>query len=1152
MILKKIREGKFSKVIASYLSIQLLLQVAGGSNIYALTSGPSQPEFNSFTPIGTSDMVDLSSGDFSYNIPVIDVGGYPLNLSYKSGITMDQEASWVGLGWNLNIGQINRQMRGLPDDFDGTKGDEMLYENNMRDNITVGAAVNLNPQLLGYEPPETPPPAPDPDASPVPQFNVGLGIKYNNYTGVSWEPTAGFTFELTKGVSVGMDVSTTASGGVNLAPNTNFSKRIGESKLEHINGIFGGLGIGTSFNSRQGITGISMSAGVSASYKEAVKMELSDYKMNMTSANNSASLGGASSSISFINNTFTPMKRTAINNNSFTMSFSTGLSAWGLDGEGGVTAYGTIQSVKDKQISVPAFGYENDHKGDKDAVLDFNRENDRIVSKNTTVLPTTNNTYDIYSINGQGISGMFRPHRSQTGYIYDRFVEDGSTSFQLGLEAEIGSGAHFGFDARYTDVESSTGLWNTPAANSFKEKDLTEYDYRKSYFKRLGDLSVDKESDLLNEDLHGNKAMAVKVSGVAYGNDFNRSLESAYVVKNSETDYANKLFESEFRRTKRETPNETIEKIINDEAGEALDPFIKKEELLKGHHTVGMRLLQPDGSTYVYGEAAVNTKKEEVTFATEEGKDCLTGLIETVDGTENKIYNESGQDQMFNRVSTPAYAHTYLLTSILSSDYEDVNGNGPDHRDLGSYTKFSYDKTVDDYKWRLPYYGAIHDEGFKTIKDDQKASYVYGEKELKYVTKIETKTHVARIEFEERRDGTEAYHENASLSNGQGTQNMKKIKRIYLFSKPEYDQLIAEGISFDGTIDETSNEYKQITKAAIKVAHFEYDYSLCKDVYNNNNQSYLDPDGNEANQGGKLTLKKVFFTYRGSEMGRYTPYKFNYDGFNPNYNFKSYDVWGNYKPIVSDIVSTNSDGTVEYDDNVPVSCGVTSSVTAPEYPYVQQEDKNLQDAYASAWSLTSIDLPSGGKMNVEYETDDYQYVQDKKAMQMFKVVGSSNSPTSLGDNRLYNGITGDDNYLVVEIPEAIGSNYSYAEFLEEYIGDQLDKPIFFRFLLNMHRRPANGNFSRDEMDYVEGYFKLEQGGDIIEDANTGKVYASIKMRTTGIHNSDDDGINPISKAGWHFGRKYMNQTVYTGNTTPSSTNPLTIAKDLFQAIGEIR
>lgn len=64
-------------------------------------------------------MVDPFTGDFNYNIPLMDVGGYPVNLSYHSGITPDQEASWTGLGWNINPGVINRNMRGLPDDFSG-------------------------------------------------------------------------------------------------------------------------------------------------------------------------------------------------------------------------------------------------------------------------------------------------------------------------------------------------------------------------------------------------------------------------------------------------------------------------------------------------------------------------------------------------------------------------------------------------------------------------------------------------------------------------------------------------------------------------------------------------------------------------------------------------------------------------------------------------------------------------------------------------------------------------------------------------------------------------------------------------------------------------------------------------------------------------
>ena len=95
-MIKQLKKSKFKKTVAIYLAMMILLETIQPMRMYALTSGPTQPEFNAFTPIGTSDMVNLSTGDFNYNIPIMDVGGYPLNLSYNSGVTMDQEASWVG------------------------------------------------------------------------------------------------------------------------------------------------------------------------------------------------------------------------------------------------------------------------------------------------------------------------------------------------------------------------------------------------------------------------------------------------------------------------------------------------------------------------------------------------------------------------------------------------------------------------------------------------------------------------------------------------------------------------------------------------------------------------------------------------------------------------------------------------------------------------------------------------------------------------------------------------------------------------------------------------------------------------------------------------------------------------------------------------
>ena len=87
--------------------------------------GPYQPEHTSFESISTTDMVNLSTGDFTYNIPLIHVpgpeGGFSMPLSYHAGIKLNQEASWVGLGWNINPGAITRSISQYPDDYNGQR-----------------------------------------------------------------------------------------------------------------------------------------------------------------------------------------------------------------------------------------------------------------------------------------------------------------------------------------------------------------------------------------------------------------------------------------------------------------------------------------------------------------------------------------------------------------------------------------------------------------------------------------------------------------------------------------------------------------------------------------------------------------------------------------------------------------------------------------------------------------------------------------------------------------------------------------------------------------------------------------------------------------------------------------------------------------------
>ena len=116
---------KHQKPIAAFMLLLMSAQTLLPDTALSLTSVPSQPEVSSFKQAGVSDMVDPFTGNFSYNLPLMDVDGYPLNLNYSAGSGIDDEASWVGLGWSLNVGAVTRQLRGIADDL---SGDEFTTE----------------------------------------------------------------------------------------------------------------------------------------------------------------------------------------------------------------------------------------------------------------------------------------------------------------------------------------------------------------------------------------------------------------------------------------------------------------------------------------------------------------------------------------------------------------------------------------------------------------------------------------------------------------------------------------------------------------------------------------------------------------------------------------------------------------------------------------------------------------------------------------------------------------------------------------------------------------------------------------------------------------------------------------------------------------
>lgn len=115
------KHQKLKRTIALTLLASFLNSILYPTISYGLTPPSNMPEYASFEPVDATDMVGLLTGDFNYTVPIIDVpgpeGGYPLAMFYHAGISPAQEASWLGLGWNINPGSINRFVKGVPDDF---------------------------------------------------------------------------------------------------------------------------------------------------------------------------------------------------------------------------------------------------------------------------------------------------------------------------------------------------------------------------------------------------------------------------------------------------------------------------------------------------------------------------------------------------------------------------------------------------------------------------------------------------------------------------------------------------------------------------------------------------------------------------------------------------------------------------------------------------------------------------------------------------------------------------------------------------------------------------------------------------------------------------------------------------------------------------
>lgn len=1247
--------------------------------------GPGQPEMSEFTSVNSGNMVDLFSGDFSYSIPLLDVGGYPMTLGYRAGSSMDDEASWVGLGWNLNPGAITRNMRGLPDDFNGDIVKKTLH---IKENKTVGVTAGGDLEIVGF------PKLVKGVNSDSVSIGASLGIVYNNYKGWGLERSINASINAAApgvgSMNAGLSLTSSSMDGLTIAPHISYSGSTKATKDANEKSHSGSLTLSSSYNSRSGLKSLQLSTGYSKSWKDTRNTGKSYHSRDA-----SGSLGV--SLLSFYSQPVMPSIEFPTTSYQVSFTAKVGVALKTIHPNFFISGYQSVQSIEaeDTLQQLPSYGYLNFQEagGSLGALLDYNRERELPYTEKPAYphIAVPSYTYDAFSMSGEGNGGMFRAYRGDIGYVYDHLMRTKDKSGRLSIDLGVPDLVHAGADLNlnrsishsnaWLDANPLSGLINfrkdsgffqaayfrnpgekainskkfyetlggddlvtaqlyqsskksaviqttnyldiyknqrvvgsnllTPQNVTRQERDrrtqvitfLTAKDaeagalckYIENFtpnlfeattcneipktvegngqglivdfwtnWKRNGEPTIrDGEfltgHDLISENV-GRKRLYLPPGNIPYEFWLNNGTRVYYPMNDLSYRWHGRLrapktgtykfsslsddgtalrlndkwlWQDPGTRNTEMPPKEAsvnlvegefydMEAWMNEQEGEqyyhlhwmppgqsafteiprdfmygfavdtfgfksATNPnlnFLVKEKrrnaIRKDHHISEVSVLNPDGRRYVYGIPVYNLNQKDYTFAVNgraKGNDT-TGLVKYQDGVDNTHSNQQGQDWYYSKEEMPAYAHSFLLTGILSSDYSDITGNGITDDDLGDAVKFNYSRIYgpkNPFQWRTPSIGgdsASFNPGKLTDYRDDKGSYVYGEKELWYLHSVESKTMIATFVLEDRADLFSRNERGDKVPNTAG----KRLKEINLYNKSDF----------------ATNPGKA---KPVKTVHFEYSYELCPGI-----------DGPGT---GKLTLKKISFTYNGVKKNQnvQNPYVFFYNKSNPSYNLKSYDRWGNYKDPLQNPGSNT-----------------TNLISNMEYPYSLQ-DSATAARNAAAWNLDSIYLPSGGSLKVDYEADDYAWVQNKRAMQLFKIVGLSKDTNAIPNNsgKLYDrdaSMLSDNRFVFIKVPRAVKSKEDVYNY---YLANH--QKLYFRLYVEM---PADQYDNGKHFEYIPCYAELEtnRGYGFI---NPNVIWVKIKgISLTGAF----EGFNsPLVKAATQYIRLNHPSKAFPGSET---------------------
>jgi hypothetical protein len=1063
----KMRKRSVQRLVSVFLLLNLLVEIITPTAAMALTSGPAQPEFSSFEPVATTDMVNEFTGDFTYNLPVLNVpgpdgGGYSLSLSYHTGASSEEEASWVGFGWTLNPGAINRAKRGFADEFNGV---DVINYNKVKPNWTGTAKFDLNMELnskdqissesgkgqaksvikivekLLCERPEGGTAGGDQveeGGEPSVSLSLSHTVRYNNYSG----------FSIANGIGLG--VKGIGSLSMNRSGNQNtYNYSINPGLIQ----------MALSKNKmKDGKNNQALAAASPEKPVDAVQMNQLSRRMEALKdlkglAKDRAKSRLKSSAYNMLHASVPSLAYSVAKHSASSWNFSGSAQFNPTPGNFGfqVGVAGSMNvQIMDPEHTTKAYGYLNSARTntntEEDRVFDFQIEKETTFSKHDNNMGIPFNSADVFNATGNGIVGGFRAHFDQIGSYYPNFSTTDTKIRQLGVEVAFGFmmevGVDVGIGKNKTEVR---GRWpKMPGSMAskifsgsrphmrFTNDPGGELNYSDDYESLLfATIKMDRQLDL--------------------GAGYNLSVDPSKRRGSSHIEYIQPSY------------NHTN-----------TNPSI-----------TGVRITNKDGGKSNY-ELPVYTRNEtELTIGVSDFKDGEYLVTQPLH-FDNPLENTTVVGQ---RTEAP-YAASYLLTSNTTFNYVDADGdNEPSTGDFGGWTKFGYrqaygnsSQTGEWFRYRTPYSGLRYNHGRRLDPKDQTGSMSSGEKEVYYLKCIETKSHIAFFVTNTMAANTFTdnfpqadypflYEQNVPVNtvtlnaSGSGTDRYDGVDAAAISGgmDPASGALTARGAHKQEKLEKIVLFSKSDLSVPLMTTFFDYDYSLCPGIPNS-----VAPAGSGSRDRGKLTLKKVWTESNGVVRSLIAPYQFHYEYFhqypseitsrylwadtdfnmkytsndasqNPVYAPWNLDAWGNYQ----------ADGEARY---------------ARGQSWVSQRAPVPGSGFDPAsWQLKRIQLPSGGEIHIHYEQKDYTSLQDHHPTAMVSLKE---------DIANKNGYKSDESVYAInyeDIDVSTSDLNAYRDLLFDYFVTQKNK-LYFKVLyaFSGDDEPELNQDNR-RFDYVTGY-----------------------------------------------------------------------------------